>query len=179
MSETPELRSQLFNCVGPCSLHTGHSHLGFIVHVYPDFCFWCACVCVCVCHVSLKHPGLQAARITCFDPQTLLGHLKQNYTKKRDSSIYVCEPVSKHVHCMHWRPEDSIRPTGTGVTGVVCHHVGPGNRTHFLCKRGKHSQSLNHLSSPLPGHFISIRHKRMQAAEVESQLGYLHALGAQ
>lgn len=29
----------------------------------------------------------------------------------------MCESVSGHVHCMHWKPP------GTGVTGVVSHHV--------------------------------------------------------
>jgi len=61
------------------------------------------------------------------------------------------------MHYVHWRSEDSIRPTGTGVIGAVSHHVGSGNGTQFLGKRRMHSPSLNYLSSPLSGHLISIR----------------------
>lgn len=42
----------------------------------------------------------------------------------------MCESVSGHVHCMHWKPP------GTGVTGVASHHVSAGKSPDPL--QGQH-----------------------------------------
>lgn len=45
----------------------------------------------------------------------------------------------------------ALYPLELGVIGSCEHHAGAGNWTWVPCKSSKHSQPLNHLSSPMVG----------------------------
>jgi hypothetical protein len=61
-----------------------------------------------------------------------------------------------------WRPEESFRCLGTGVTcsWKLC-DVGAGNQTQILCKRSNCSLPLSYLSSP----YVNTSQKHAQVVE--------------